>query len=182
MYVVQSAPRNYLKNPGYFYGIKTLWGLFLPFEYEGREVSHLTFVIFQDQRNLCWKLSSVKTMCSMSSVRFTPSSWVGCSTTKLWKPALHRVLAGACIFSLCKLLKNVPGLSSQQCCRSHLKPLTQQVSSTPFPWNSSEAHTLGSVNILWVWKFHKSVTTKNGLNLLLVQNLKCKWSASKNLP
>lgn len=48
------------------------------------------------------------------------------------------------------------------------------VSSEPFPRNSSEEQALGNVNTPWVWKFPKSVTTKNGLNLLLVQNLKCK--------
>lgn len=81
--IVHWAPRKYIRIQANFYGIKTLWGLFLPFEYKGREISHLTFVMFQDQRGVCWKLSSVKAMSSMSSVWFSPSSDNGRLTTKL---------------------------------------------------------------------------------------------------
>lgn len=99
-----------------------------------------------------------------------------CLTTKLWKLVSHRVFPRACISFSYKLHKNVPWYLSWQCCWGHLKPPTQRVSSKSFPWNSSEEQTLGSGNTPWVWTFPKSVTTKNSLYLLLVQNLKCKLS------
>lgn len=55
--------------------IQTPVGLFLLFEYEQREISHLAFIMFQDQRSLYWKFSPIKAMCSMNSVWFSQIQW-----------------------------------------------------------------------------------------------------------
>ena len=85
--IVHWAPRKYLRvlDSGYFYWLKTPVGLFLPFEYERREISQLTFVMFQDQRSLCWKFSSVKAMCSISSVWLSQIQW----KRGVWPPSFE---------------------------------------------------------------------------------------------
>lgn len=127
----------------HFYGIKTPWDIFLPFNYEWTEISHLTFVMFRYQRSLYWKASSAKPTRGLGSLCGSSSPGKnGASGYKPCRPAwLHRVLPGACFSFFLSCLRLNPGwdLGSARIVSNHWPSKILSL-----PGDGAKKQTLGS--------------------------------------